>query len=160
MKIPQGEFFTAPVRDSVQGTVRFNTPTVYQGVSYDGINLRFEDGRIIEFGCQSGDRDKLAEVFETDEGARHVGEWSIACHPKIRQPMRDILFDEKIAGSFHLTPGNAYEVADNGNRSRIHWDLVQIQRPELGGGTIAFDGEVIRHDGRFLPEELQPLNAP
>lgn len=158
MNIPDGEVFTAPVRDSVEGHVRFNAPTVYQGTSFDGVRLEFSRGRIVRADCHGGDVKKLRRIFETDEGASYVGEWSIGCNPRILHPMRDILFDEKIAGSFHLTPGNAYDEADNGNRSKIHWDLVQIQRPDYGGGTIAFDGAPIRVDGRFLPVELQALD--
>ena len=107
----------------------------------------------------AGDVEKLRRIFDADEGARYIGEWSIGCNPKVLKPMRDILFDEKIAGSFHLTPGNAYDEADNGNRSKIHWDLVQIQRPEYGGGTIAFDGEPIRIDGKFVVDDLKPLDS-
>lgn len=158
MNIPDGEVFTAPVRDSVEGHVRFNTLTIYQGTSFDGVFLRFEKGRIVEATCTGGDRKKLTAIFDTDEGARYIGEWSIGCNPRILEPMRDILFDEKIAGSFHLTPGNAYDEADNGNRSKVHWDLVQIQRPEYGGGRIEFDGEPIRIDGMFVPEELKALD--
>jgi aminopeptidase len=158
MNIPDGEVFTAPVRDSVEGTVRFNAPTIYQGSSFDGVRLTFKEGRIVSADCAGGDVKKLRKVFEADEGASYIGEWSIGCNPRIMDPMRDILFDEKIAGSFHLTPGNAYDEADNGNRSKIHWDLVQIQRPEYGGGTIAFDGVPIRVDGRFIPHELNALD--
>jgi aminopeptidase len=158
MNIPDGEVFTAPVRDSVEGHVRFNTPTIYQGSSFDGVRLEFQEGRIVAADCTGGDVKKLRRIFATDEGAEYVGEWSIGCNPRVLHPMRDILFDEKIAGSFHLTPGNAYDEADNGNRSKIHWDLVQIQRPDYGGGTIAFDGVPIRVDGRFIPEELQALD--
>jgi aminopeptidase len=158
MNIPDGEVFTCPVRDSVQGHVVFNTPTVYQGSSFDGIRLEFQDGKVVSATCAGGDVKKLDEILDSDEGARYIGEWSIGCNPRILNPMRDILFDEKIAGSFHLTPGNAYDEADNGNRSKVHWDLVQIQRPEYGGGTILFDGEPIRVDGRFVPEELQVLD--
>ena len=156
--IPDGEVFTAPVKDSIEGQVRFNVPTIYQGHSFDGILLRFERGRIVEADCQGGDRDRLNRILDSDDGSRYTGEWSIGCNPRVIQPMRDILFDEKIAGSFHLTPGNAYESADNGNRSKVHWDLVQIQRPEYGGGIIAFDGEPIRIDGRFVPEDLRALD--
>jgi aminopeptidase len=156
--IPDGEVFTAPVKDSVEGHIRFNTPTIYQGNSFDGVRLVFEKGRIIEATCTAGDPAKLQEIFDADAGARYIGEWSIGCNPLVLNPMRDILFDEKIAGSFHLTPGNAYEEAFNGNRSKVHWDLVQIQRAEYGGGTIAFDGVPLRLDGRFVPEELQPLD--
>jgi len=158
MNIPDGEVFTAPVRDSVQGHVRFNTPTIYQGASFDGIRLDFKNGRIVDAQCSGGDSKRLRRILDTDEGACYIGEWSLGCNPRILHPMRDILFDEKIAGSFHLTPGNAYDEADNGNRSKIHWDLVQIQRPEYGGGSISFDGEAIRVDGRFVPEELQALD--
>ncbi len=158
MNIPDGEVFTAPVRDSVEGTVQFNTPTIYQGNSFDGVRLTFRQGRIVEFSCQTGDPKKLQRILESDEGASYIGEWSIGCNPRILHPMRDILFDEKIAGSFHLTPGNAYDEADNGNRSKVHWDLVQIQRSEYGGGTISFDGVPIRVDGRFIPEDLQVLD--
>jgi aminopeptidase len=156
--IPDGEVFTAPVRDSVEGVIRFNTPTIYQGRAFDGISLEFQRGRIVRAECTAGDAQALERILDTDDGARHIGEWSIGCNPRILNPMRDILFDEKIAGSFHLTPGNAYDEADNGNRSKIHWDLVQIQRPEYGGGTIEFDGQPIRIDGRFVPEELQALD--
>lgn len=158
MNIPDGEVFTAPVRDSVEGHVRFNAPTIYQGATFDGVRLTFEEGRIVEATCEAGDAERLARIFKADEGASYVGEWSIGCNPKVRRPMRDILFDEKIAGSFHLTPGNAYDEADNGNRSKIHWDLVQIQTPEYGGGTIAFDGVPIRVDGRFVDEQWSGLD--
>ncbi|HEX8202022.1 MAG TPA: aminopeptidase [Isosphaeraceae bacterium] len=158
MNIPDGEVFTAPVRDSVEGHVRFNAPTIYQGTSFDGVRLEFRRGQIVRADCTSGDVARLRRIFEADAGAAYVGEWSLGCHPRILHPMRDILFDEKIAGSFHLTPGNAYDEADNGNRSSIHWDLVQIQRPEHGGGTVSFDGQPIRVDGLFVPEELRALD--
>ncbi len=158
MNIPDGEVFTAPVKDSVEGIVRFNAPTVYQGTSYDGVKLTFRAGKVVEATCSGGDVEKLRRILETDEGSSYVGEWSIGCNPRILHPMRDILFDEKIAGSFHLTPGNAYDEADNGNRSKVHWDLVQIQRPEYGGGTIAFDGVPIRVDGKFVDPALAALD--
>ncbi|MXW04671.1 MAG: aminopeptidase [Gemmatimonadetes bacterium] len=154
--IPDGECFTAPVRDSVNGVIRFNTPTLYHGVTFTDVELRFEEGRITE---ATGNRtEKLNEIFDTDEGARYIGEFAIGFNPHITAPMLDILFDEKIAGSFHFTPGQAYEEADNGNRSAVHWDMVMIQTPEYGGGTIEFDGEVIRRDGRFVVPELEDLN--
>lgn len=154
--IPDGEVFTCPVKDSVQGFVSFNAPSIYQGVTFDGIRLAFKDGKVVE--ATSNQTAKLNEILDSDDGARFIGEFSLAFNPHVLHPMRDILFDEKIAGSFHFTPGQAYEDADNGNRSQVHWDMVCIQRPEYGGGTIKFDGEVIREDGRFLPAELQALN--
>ncbi|REJ76516.1 MAG: aminopeptidase [Planctomycetota bacterium] len=155
--IPDGEVFTAPVRDSANGTVAYNAPSLYQGTVFDGIRFEFENGRIVKAEC-GGETDRLNEILDSDEGARYLGEWSLGCNNRVKQPMLDTLFDEKIGGSFHLTPGNAYETADNGNRSRVHWDLVCIQTPEYGGGEVWFDGELVRKDGRFLPEDLQPLN--
>ncbi len=154
--VPDGECFTAPVRDSVEGTIRFNTPTIYLGKSFRNVRLVFRAGRIVEASAEEGEG--LDAILDTDEGARFVGEFSIAFNPMIRHPMKDVLFDEKISGSFHFTPGKAYETADNGNRSEVHWDLVQIQRPEYGGGTIHFDGELVRKDGLFVPGELRALN--
>lgn len=155
--VPDGECFTAPVRDSVEGVFHANTPTIYNGVSYENVRLVFRGGRIVE-ATADGDTEALTTVLDTDEGARHIGEFAIGFHPVIREAMKDILFDEKIGGSLHFTPGAAYEQADNGNRSEIHWDLVLIQRPEVGGGTISFDGEVIRRDGLFVTEDLEVLN--
>lgn len=155
--IPDGEVFTAPVRDSVNGTIRYNTPSRYQGTVFEGIEFTFKDGKIVQ--ATANETEKLNQVLDSDEGARYIGEWSIGCNNHVKQPMLDTLFDEKIGGSIHLTPGNAYDECDNGNRSRVHWDLVLIQTPAYGGGEIWFDGEVIRRDGRFLPDDLQGLNA-
>lgn len=155
--IPDGEVFTAPVRDSVNGTIKFNTPSLYQGTIFEGIEFEFENGKIVRATC-SNEPEKLNKILDSDEGARYIGEWSIGCNNHVRTPMLDTLFDEKIGGSFHLTPGNAYDEADNGNRSRVHWDLVLIQRPDYGGGEIWFDGELLRKDGKFVPDDLQGLN--
>lgn len=157
LNIPDGECFTAPVRDSVNGVIHFNAPTIYNSQSFSDIRLEFENGRIVK-ATANGNSDALNSILDTDEGARYVGEFAIGFNPYILEPMKDILFDEKIAGSLHFTPGRAYEDADNGNRSEIHWDMVLIQRPEYGGGTIEFDGEVIRRDGQFVPEDLHALN--
>jgi len=154
--IPDGEVFTAPVRDSVNGTISYNTPSPYQGYTYENIKLTFKDGKIIE--ATANDPKKINEVFDTDEGARYVGEFAIGVNPFIQNPMKDILFDEKIDGSFHFTPGQAYDEAFNGNKSSIHWDLVMIQRPDWGGGEIWFDDVLIRKDGRFVIPELECLN--
>jgi aminopeptidase len=156
--IPDGEVFTAPVRDSVEGVLTYNVPTVYQGVSFDNVRFEFEKGKIVKASC-SGPARKLKAILDSDPGARRIGEFAIGFNPHIREPMRDTLFDEKIAGSFHFTPGQAYEgEADNGNRSRIHWDIVNIQRKDYGGGEIWFDGKLIRKDGLFVPKALHKLN--
>ncbi|MBV9865914.1 MAG: aminopeptidase [Abitibacteriaceae bacterium] len=154
--IPDGECFTAPVKNSVNGSITFNVPTIEGGVTHENVNLQFKDGKIIE--ASSSNTPKLLEVLDRDKGARYIGEFSIAFNPYILQPMKDILFDEKIAGSFHFTPGQAYEQADNGNRSEVHWDMVCIQRPEFGGGQIYFDDKLIRKDGEFVVKELKGLN--
>lgn len=156
LNIPDGEAFSCPVKKSVNGVIQFNTPTIYAGSKFENIRLEFKDGKIIK---ASGSNEKrLNEILDTDEGARYVGEFSLGFNPYIESPMCDILFDEKISGSLHLTPGQAYKVADNGNRSAIHWDMVLIQRPEWGGGEVWFDGELIRKDGRFIPKDLRGLN--
>ena len=154
--IPDGECFTAPVRDSVNGTIHFNTPTIYQGTTFTDIQLRFEEGKVVEATANNSER--LNDILDTDEGARYIGEFSIAFNPYITNPMLDILFDEKIAGSFHFTPGQAYEEADNSVRSAVHWDMVMIQTPEHGGGEMYFDGNLIRKDGRFVHPALESLN--
>jgi len=154
--IPDGEVFTAPVKDSVEGQVTFNAPSIYQGTAFDGVRLKFKRGKIID--ASSNETKKLNKILDSDEGARYIGEFSLGFNPRVFQPMRDILFDEKIAGSFHFTPGQAYEEADNGNRSQVHWDLVSIQRPDYGGGEIHFDGKLIRKNGEFLPKQLRSLN--
>lgn len=154
--IPDGEVFTAPVKNSVQGHVTFNAPTIYQGVAFDSVRLEFVDGKIVN--ATANNTDKLNRILDSDPGARYIGEFSFAFNPHILQPMRDILFDEKISGSFHFTPGQCYEQTENGNRSQVHWDMVNIQREDYGGGTIHFDGKLIRENGRFVPKALQGLN--
>ncbi|GAA5124185.1 aminopeptidase [Luteolibacter yonseiensis] len=156
--IPDGEVFTAPVRDSVEGVISYNAPTIYQGIPFDSIRLEFSKGKIIK--AEAGSKTaQLNKILDSDEGARYIGEFALGFHPAIREPMRDILFDEKIAGSFHFTPGQAYEDADNGNRSQVHWDMVNIQRKDWGGGEIYFDGKLIRKDGVFLVKALEKLNG-
>ena len=154
--IPDGEVFTAPVKKSVEGHITFNAPTIYQSIAFDGIRLDFRQGKVVE--ATSNQTEKLNKILDSDAGARYIGEFSLGFNPHVLEPMRDILFDEKIAGSFHFTPGQAYEEADNSNRSQVHWDMVNIQRPSYGGGEIYFDGELIRRDGEFLPKPLRSLN--
>lgn len=154
--IPDGEVFSCPVKNSVQGVIQYNAPTIYSGTKFENIRLEFKDGKIVK--ATSNNTKRLNEILDTDAGARYVGEFSFGFNPYVMNPMCDILFDEKIAGSIHFTPGQAYADADNGNRSAVHWDMVLIQRPEWGGGEIWFDDELIRKDGLFIPKDLQPLN--
>lgn len=154
--IPDGEVFSCPIKNSVNGAIAYNAPSVYSGTKFDNIALEFKDGKIVN--AASSDTKRLNEILDTDAGARYVGEFSLGCNPHIMNPMCDILFDEKIAGSMHFTPGQAYEQCDNGNRSAVHWDMVLIHRKEWGGGEVWFDGELIRKNGLFLPKDLKPLN--
>ena len=154
--IPDGEVYTAPVRESVNGTVSYNTPSIEDGVTYEGVRLTLKDGRIVE--ADANERERLQQLLDTDEGARYLGEFALGVNPRITRPMKDTLYDEKIGGSLHLTPGRAYEDADNGNRSSIHWDIVLIQTPKWGGGEIYFDDVLVRKDGLFVLPELEGLN--
>ncbi len=154
--IPDGEIYTAPVKDSVNGVITYNAPSIQNGTKYENVSLTFKDGKIVK--ATGNYPDKINAVFDTDEGARYVGEFALGVNPYIKTPTGDILFDEKISGSIHFTPGSCYDDCYNGNVSAIHWDLVLIQTPECGGGEIYFDGELIRKDGRFIPEDLKCLN--
>ncbi|MFV0439938.1 MAG: aminopeptidase [Lachnospirales bacterium] len=156
LNIPDGEIYTAPVKDSVNGVISYNVPSLYQGFTYENVKLVFENGKIVE--ATANNSEKINMVFDTDEGARFIGEFAIGVNPFILEPMKDTLFDEKIAGSIHFTPGNCYDTAYNGNKSAIHWDLVMIQREEYGGGEIYFDDVLVRKDGRFVLPELDCLN--
>jgi aminopeptidase len=154
--IPDGEVYTAPVLDSVNGVIAYNTPSMVSGFKFENIRFVFKDGKIVE--ATSNDNARVNKHLDTDAGARYVGEFAIGVNPNITFPMLDTLFDEKIAGSFHFTPGNAYDEADNGNKSSVHWDLIQIQTPEYGGGEIWFDDVLVRKDGLFVIPELLGLN--
>lgn len=154
--IPDGEVYTVPIRESVNGKLTYNTPSNYRNYTFKDIVLEFKDGKIIN--ATANNTEKINEIFDIDEGARYIGEFSFGINPYITKPMNDILFDEKIAGSFHFTPGRAYKDMDNGNTSSIHWDLVCIQTPEYGGGEIYLDDVLIRKDGKFIIPELECLN--
>lgn len=156
MNIPDGEVYTAPVRESVNGVITYNTPSRYEGFTYENVSLTFKDGKIVK--ASANDTDRANRIFDTDEGARYVGEFAIGVNPYIVKPMKEILFDEKISGSIHFTPGMCYDDAPNGNKSAVHWDLVLIQTKEYGGGKIWFDDVLIREDGRFVIPELECLN--
>ena len=154
--IPDGEIYTAPVKDSVNGVISYNTPSQLQGFVFEKIVFTFKDGKIVD--AVSNDNNKINAILNTDEGARYIGEFAIGVNPYITEPMLDTLFDEKITGSFHFTPGASYEDAFNGNKSAVHWDLVCMQTPAYGGGEIWFDDVLIRKDGLFVLPELECLN--
>lgn len=154
--LPDGEVFSCPVKDSVNGTISYDAPSLYEGTRFENIRLEFKEGKIIN--ATSSDTEKLNKILDTDEGARYIGEFALGFNPYILDPMGDILFDEKIAGSLHFTPGRAYKGVGNDNESAVHWDMVLIQRPEWGGGEVWFDDELIRRDGLFVPQDLHGLN--
>jgi len=156
INLPDGEMYTAPVRDSVEGTLSYNTPSLYQGSTFENIKFTFRKGKIVK--AESSDTAGMNRILDTDPGARYIGEFALGFNPFITSVMKDTLFDEKIAGSLHFTPGNCYDAAPNGNKSAIHWDIVLIQTKKCGGGEIWFDRTLIRKDGRFLPKELRGLN--
>ncbi len=154
--IPDGEVFTAPVKDSINGVIRFNTPSVQEGFRFENIELAFENGKVVK--ATANNDEKITRILDTDEGARYVGEFALGVNPKIKQPMCDTLFDEKIAGSIHMALGNAYDEAPNGNHSANHWDIVLIQTPAYGGGEIWFDDVLVRKDGQFTDPAFTALN--
>ncbi len=156
LNIPDGEVFTAPVRGSVNGILTYNTPSLYQGATFENIVFEFENGKIVN--AKANHTQRINEILDTDEGARYIGEFALGVNPFIYEPMKDTLFDEKISGSFHFTPGRCYDEAFNGNESSIHWDLVCIQREDYGGGEMYFDGVLVRKDGLFIMDELKGLN--
>lgn len=155
--IPDGEIYTAPVKESVNGTIKYNTPSPYRGYVFNDVTLEFKDGKIINATARENTKE-LNEIFDTDEGARYIGEFSIGVNPLIKYPMGDILFDEKIIGSIHFTPGASYKDAYNTNTSQVHWDMVLIQREDFGGGNIYFDDVLIRENGIFVIDSLKHLN--
>ncbi|MGD7023477.1 aminopeptidase [Rossellomorea vietnamensis] len=157
INLPDGEVFTAPVKDSVNGSITFNTKSIYAGQTFSNIQLTFENGKITD--CKSDNNQKLTELLDSDEGARFIGEFALGVNPHINHIMNDIGFDEKINGSLHLALGEAYDAADNGNKSSIHWDIVLMMKPEFGGGEVYFDGVLISKDGRFVVDSLAGLNA-
>jgi aminopeptidase len=156
LNIPDGEVYTAPVKDSVNGVITYNTPSEYHGFTFRDVKLEFSNGKIVK--AESNDPDRINKILDSDEGARYIGEFAIGVNPYITSAINDTLFDEKIAGSFHFTPGSCYDDCDNGNKSAVHWDLVCIQTPAYGGGEIHFDDVLVRKDGLFVLPELEPLN--
>ncbi len=157
--IPDGEVATAPVLDSANGKIQFNARTINDGIVHDNVYLELKNGKIVK--ASSSNTQSLNQVLDRDEGARFIGEFAIGFNPYMTRPILDILFDEKITGSFHFTPGNSVAPdtpADNGNRSVVHWDMVCLQDKASGGGEIYFDDQLIRKDGLFVPEDLTPLN--
>lgn len=155
--LPDGEVFTAPCRESVNGIITFNCPLFFRGMLLENIRLEVVDGRIVHATCN--DSAMLNEILDTDAGSRYFGEFAFGLNPAVLSPMKDILFDEKMAGSIHMAVGNAYAMTENGNHSLIHMDIVCQQTPEYGGGEVYLDGILFRKDGVFMEAELEGLNG-
>lgn len=155
--IPDGEVYTAPVKNSVNGYITYNAPSIKDGMKFENVRLEFKEGKIVK--ATANYTDKLNEILNIDEGARYVGEFAFGVNPYIDKPMGDILFDEKISGSIHFTPGSCYDECDNGNKSALHWDFVLIMTKEYGGGEVWFDDVLIRKDGVFVLDDLKCLNV-
>lgn len=159
INIPDGECFTAPVKNSINGVIEYNTRVISPtGRVFEGLRFVFRKGQIVQATCQVGDEKALNQLLNTDQGSRYIGEFALGFNPYILRTFGEVLFDEKVAGSFHFTPGKAYPNAFNGNRSAIHWDIVCDQTERMGGGQIFFDKKLIRRDGLFVPAQLQGLN--
>jgi len=158
--IPDGEIMTSPLKDSVNGKIRFNIPSLCKGIVHNDITVTFKDGKVID--AKSSNTKALLAELDSDEGARFTGEFAFGVNPYINQPMYDTLFDEKMGGSIHIALGNGYDenYGDKAkkNFSQIHWDVIQSHTPDNGGGEIYFDDVLIRKDGRFVLKELLPLN--
>lgn len=154
--IPDGEVYVGPVPGSANGTITYNVPCDYLGFVYDQVRFTFRDGRIVE--ASGNDTERVNRLLDTDDGSRTLGEFALGINPKITRPIVNTLFDEKMTGSLHLTPGNAYAASNNGNVSAVHWDLVQLHTPQYGGGEVWFDDVLVRKDGRFVVRELECLN--
>lgn len=155
--IPDGEVYVGPVKDSINGKITYNVKSKYQGKTFENICFEFKNGKIVNASASSYNK-ALNKILDIDQGARYIGEFSLGFNPLIKKEIGNILFDEKMKGSFHLTPGKCYKRSNNGNDSQIHWDLVCCQLEEFGGGQIYFDDVLIRDNGIFVLKELECLN--
>ena len=144
--MPDGEFFTGPVEDSVEGEVSFHLPAVIAGREVAGVRLRFESGRVIDATAERGE-EFLIKLLDTDDGARRLGELGIGTNYGIDRGTREVLLDEKIGGTVHMAVGRSYPESGGVNESAVHTDLVCDLR---GGGRIEVDGEALQVDGKFV----------
>jgi aminopeptidase len=143
--MPSGEIFTSPVEDSANGWVRFTYPAVSSGREVEGIELHFEDGKVVEASAKKN-QDFLLRMLDTDPGARYLGEFAVGTNKKINRFIKNILFDEKIGGTIHMAVGYGFPETGSVNESAIHWDMICDMRD---GGQIFVDGELIYESGEF-----------
>jgi aminopeptidase len=151
--IPDGETAMKIVRESVDGTIAYNIPSNHQGFVFRDIKLTFKKGQVV--GIEANDAKRMEAILDTDVGARYIGEFAIGVNPYLRRPIIDTLFDEKMAGSLHFTPGGTDA---EGRESSVHWDIVLSHLSEYGGGEIYLDGKLWRKDGLFVDDALKRLN--
>ena len=144
--MPDGEFFTGPVEDSVEGEVTFHLPAVIGGREVSGVRLRFEAGKVVDAGAERGE-EFLIKLLDTDDGARRLGELGIGTNYAIDRGTREVLLDEKIGGTVHMAVGASYPESGGTNESAVHTDLVCDLRL---GGKLEVDGEVMQEDGKFV----------
>lgn len=145
LNMPDGEIYTGPVEDSADGWVRFTYPAVHEGVEVNEVELRFEAGRVSQ-ATAAKNQDFLRSTLDTDAGAHYLGEWAIGNNPRLDRFIKNILFDEKLGGSFHMALGAGYPETGSKNESAIHWDMICDMRQ---GGQIFVDGELFYESGRF-----------
>jgi aminopeptidase len=146
---PIGEFFTGPVEDSAEGTIRFSVPSIYRGQPVRDIWLRFKRGRVVEATAAQGEA-FLRQMLQLDAGARYLGEFAFGNNFGITRGIRNILYDEKIGGTIHLALGNSYPETGGKNVSALHWDMVCDLRAAAGGGEVWVDGELFLKDGKLM----------
>ncbi len=156
INLPDGEIYTAPIRDSVNGYIRYNVPSPKNGYVFNEITLRFKDGKVIDYSVKDH-WEEFEQIINIDERARYDGELAFGCNPLISKPMCDILYDEKLCRSFHLALGNAYRNAYNGNNSALHWDMIYLN--EKGNYCDVFlDKKLVSSGGEFVPTLVKKLN--
>ena len=142
--MPGGEVFMAPVRESLNGWIKFEYPAIRNGKEVRDVFLRFQEGKVVEARA-SKNEDFLLEMLKTDENASYVGEFGIGCNPKVNKFTKDLLFDEKINGTIHLALGMAYKQNGGGNESALHWDIVK----DMKKARIILDGKVVQEKGKW-----------
>jgi aminopeptidase len=143
--MPSGEIFTGPVEESANGWVRYTYPAVLRGREVEGIELHFEDGKVVKASAKKNE-DFLIKMLDTDPGARYLGEFAVGTNKKINRFIKNILFDEKIGGTIHMAVGFGYPETGSLNKSAIHWDMICDMRD---GGQIFIDGELFYESGEF-----------
>jgi aminopeptidase len=144
--MPDGEIYTGPVEDSVNGWVKFTYPAIYQGQVVEGVELKFDHGRVMDAKAAAGEA-FLKTMIDTDEGSHYLGEFAIGTNYEINRFTRNILFDEKLGGTFHLALGAGYPETGSRNTSSIHWDMICDIRKDA---EIHVDGTLIYRDGKFI----------